>query len=126
MNTLSLPGISRRVVLSTVAGLLLLPALVYPIAASAQTDADVLPSWNDGPAKQAIIAFVQATTDKSSPKFVKPEDRIATFDFPYQLAPTKNIFRPLTMQWAKAVGQCLRPLRRGSSYTHRFHTASRN
>ncbi|MGA8691924.1 MAG: HAD family hydrolase [Methyloceanibacter sp.] len=80
MNTLSLPGISRRVVLSTLAGLLLLPALVYPIAAPAQTDADVLPSWNDGPAKQAIIAFVEATTDKSSPKFVKPEDRIATFD----------------------------------------------
>ena len=80
MNTLSLPGISRRVVLSTLAGLLLLPALVYPIAAPAQTDADVLPSWNDGPAKQAIIAFVEATTDKSSPKFVTPADRIATFD----------------------------------------------
>jgi phosphoglycolate phosphatase-like HAD superfamily hydrolase len=44
----------------------------------AQTDA--LPSWNDGPAKQAIIKFVQATTDPSSPKFVPPEARIATFD----------------------------------------------
>ena len=40
-----------------------------------------LPSWNDGPAKQAIVAFVQATTiDKTSPKFVPPEERIATFD----------------------------------------------
>jgi phosphoserine phosphatase len=41
---------------------------------------DRLPSWNDGSAKQAIIEFVQVTTDKSSPKYVKPEDRIATFD----------------------------------------------
>jgi phosphoglycolate phosphatase-like HAD superfamily hydrolase len=42
--------------------------------------ADPLPSWNNGPAKQAIIAFVQATTDKASPTFVPPEARIATFD----------------------------------------------
>jgi phosphoglycolate phosphatase-like HAD superfamily hydrolase len=41
---------------------------------------DPLPSWNEGAAKQAIVAFVQATTDKSSPKFVPPEERIATFD----------------------------------------------
>ena len=27
-----------------------------------------LPSWNDGPAKQAIVDFVKATTDKSSPE----------------------------------------------------------
>ncbi len=42
--------------------------------------ADLLPSWNDGPAKQAIVEFVQATTDKASQKHVPPEDRIATFD----------------------------------------------
>jgi phosphoglycolate phosphatase-like HAD superfamily hydrolase len=42
--------------------------------------ADPLPSWNDGPAKKAIVEFVQATTDKTSPKFVQPEERIATFD----------------------------------------------
>jgi phosphoserine phosphatase len=40
----------------------------------------ILPSWNDGPAKQAITQFVRATTDKSSPQFVPPEDRVATFD----------------------------------------------
>ena len=52
------------------------------LAASAQTFAqtDPLPSWNDGAAKQAIIEFVQATTDQSSPKFVPQEARIATFD----------------------------------------------
>jgi phosphoserine phosphatase len=50
--------------------------LVVPVGA--QTDP--LPSWNDGPAKKAIVDFVQATTDKASPKFVAPEARIATFD----------------------------------------------
>src|SRR6476619_8321277 len=41
---------------------------------------DPLPSWNDGPAKQAIVDFVKVTTDSASPKFVPPEERIATFD----------------------------------------------
>ena len=39
-----------------------------------------LPSWNDGPAKLAILDFVRATTDQGSPKFVPSEDRVATFD----------------------------------------------
>jgi hypothetical protein len=42
--------------------------------------ADPLPSWNDGAAKKAIVAFVQATTTRGSPKFVPPAERIATFD----------------------------------------------
>lgn len=42
--------------------------------------ADPLPAWNDGPAKQAIVQFVQGATDKSGPRYVAPEDRIATFD----------------------------------------------
>jgi phosphoglycolate phosphatase-like HAD superfamily hydrolase len=42
--------------------------------------ADPLPSWNDGPAKKAILEFVQVTTDKASPRFVPPEQRVATFD----------------------------------------------
>ncbi len=49
-------------------------------AAQVAAQADPLPSWNDGPAKQAIIAFVQATTDQSSPTYVQSEARIATFD----------------------------------------------
>ena len=46
----------------------------------AQAQTDPLPSWNDGAAKQAIVRFVQETTDKSSSKFVPPEKRVATFD----------------------------------------------
>jgi len=41
---------------------------------------DPLPSWHDGPAKKAILDFVHATVNQSSPKFVPPEQRIATFD----------------------------------------------
>jgi hypothetical protein len=70
--------ISRRTLLSTLLALAVLPSLLLFTAAQAQTDP--LPSWNDGPAKQAIIALVKATTDRTSPKFVPPEMRIATFD----------------------------------------------
>jgi phosphoglycolate phosphatase-like HAD superfamily hydrolase len=42
--------------------------------------ADPLPSWNEGPTKQAVMEFVRAVTDKSSPNYVSPERRIATFD----------------------------------------------
>jgi phosphoglycolate phosphatase-like HAD superfamily hydrolase len=39
-----------------------------------------LPSWNDGPARQALIAFVGKVTTQGSPEFVPPAERIATFD----------------------------------------------
>ena len=42
--------------------------------------ADPLPSWNDGPAKKAILKFVAAVTDENGKDYVKPADRIATFD----------------------------------------------
>ncbi|MGC2732811.1 MAG: HAD family hydrolase [Candidatus Acidiferrales bacterium] len=48
-------------------------------ATLAQT-AEPLPSWNDGPAKQAIVNFVRATTDPANTQFVPSEERIATFD----------------------------------------------
>ena len=62
------------------AALLLGAAAGLSAAGSADAQANPLPSWNDGPAKQAILDFVKETTDQSSPSFVKPEERIATFD----------------------------------------------
>src|SRR5215470_19195494 len=56
----------------------LIAALCLPAHGFAQ--ADPLPSWNDGAAKQAIVRFVKATTDQSSPTFVPPEARVAAFD----------------------------------------------
>ncbi|WP_046867940.1 HAD family hydrolase [Microvirga massiliensis] len=75
-------GINRRVLLAIGA---LLPAwseLLLTGSARAQTtpEGGPLPSWNDGAAKQAILDFVRATIDQSSPSHVAPEDRIAVFD----------------------------------------------
>ena len=59
---------------------LLLLAAIVTVGAAARAQTDALPSWNDGAAKQAIVAFVQATTTAGSPQFVPPAERIATFD----------------------------------------------
>jgi phosphoglycolate phosphatase-like HAD superfamily hydrolase len=50
--------------------------LAWGAAATAQP----LPSWNEGPAKARILAFVQAVTDKAGKDFVPPAERIAVFD----------------------------------------------
>jgi len=39
-----------------------------------------LPSWNEGANKKAIVDFVTGVTTEGSTSFIKPEDRIATFD----------------------------------------------
>ncbi len=57
---------------STVTRLLTLGALLAALSTQARAETDPLPSWNDGPAKQAIAAFVNETTDQASPKFVPP------------------------------------------------------
>lgn len=41
---------------------------------------DPLPSWNEGSTKRAILEFVAAVTDENGRDFVKPAERIATFD----------------------------------------------
>src|SRR3984957_6915230 len=71
-------GLIIRMVRSVSAALMALVAMFG--LAGAQAQSDPLPSWNDGPAKQAIVAFVKDTTDKSSSKYIEPADRIATFD----------------------------------------------
>jgi phosphoglycolate phosphatase-like HAD superfamily hydrolase len=50
------------------------------LARAAEAVGDPLPSWTEGPAKKAVLAFVKDTTEKSSSKYVEPKDRIATFD----------------------------------------------
>ena len=54
--------------------------LTFAGTVSAEGAVDPLPSWNQGPGKQAILKFVQQVTDKSSPDYVLPMDRIAVFD----------------------------------------------
>jgi phosphoglycolate phosphatase-like HAD superfamily hydrolase len=74
--------IDRRTVFSTLALLPVLSTSLASVSASAQTStsSDALPSWSEGIAKKAILDFVRDTTDRASPKFVPPEERIATFD----------------------------------------------
>jgi len=82
MDPIAPSGINRRVMLSTLAMLPALSGLLHSIPAAAQAPAEgsPLPSWNDGAAKQAILDFVRATTDQSSQSYVRPQERIATFD----------------------------------------------
>ena len=49
-------------------------------AGAVAAGAGPLPSWNEGPAKQALLDLVKVTTDRGRAGFVPIEDRIATFD----------------------------------------------
>ena len=58
-----------------------------PVAANQAEDGSIfdpaimLPSWNvDSPALAALVAYVDDVCDSSSPNYVEPADRIATFD----------------------------------------------
>jgi phosphoglycolate phosphatase-like HAD superfamily hydrolase len=66
--------LSRRLVLLGMAAGAAVPT---HLALSAE---QVLPSWRDGAARDAILRFVQETTDRSSPHFVPEPERIAAFD----------------------------------------------
>jgi phosphoglycolate phosphatase-like HAD superfamily hydrolase len=82
--------------MSTLTRFALCITLLFVITSAAAAETDPLPSWNDGSAKQAIVAFVEKITDKGSPEYVPPEERIAVFDndgtlwpenpMPFQLA----------------------------------------
>ena len=71
-DTHLIPGAARW--FSAVAGALIFFALSPAVAQ------DPLPSWNPGTARQAIVDFVGRVTREGSPDFVRPAERIATFD----------------------------------------------
>ena len=54
--------------------------------------ADPLPSWNEGPSKAAIMAFVAQVTKEGTPDFVPENMRIATFDNDGTLWPEKPMY----------------------------------
>ena len=63
----------------TLAVLLLLS--LFAVHAMAEQEEDIFADWNkDAPALKALIEFVEAVTDESSPDYIPPADRIATFD----------------------------------------------
>lgn len=58
-----------------------------------------LPSWNDGPTKNALVDFVARVTNKSGPNYVSRSGRIAVFDTDGTLWPE----RPMSFQAAFAI-----------------------
>ena len=42
--------------------------------------ADPLPSWNDSPARRAVVTFVDTVTREGGAGYVPPAERIAVFD----------------------------------------------
>jgi hypothetical protein len=54
--------------------------VVLVVASVAVGQTDPLPSWNEGPAKKAILDFVDRVTREGGPQFVPISDRIAAFD----------------------------------------------
>ncbi|HBK09002.1 MAG TPA: HAD family hydrolase [Acetobacteraceae bacterium] len=79
-NPAQVGGLRRRSLILGVATTAAFASKALHVPARGQTPADPLASWNEGPAKQAILSFVRATTDPSNKNFVVVKDRIATFD----------------------------------------------
>jgi hypothetical protein len=59
---------------------IVLAALVAALTAMPARAGDPLSSWNDGPAKRSVIAFVEKVTKEGGPEFVPAPERIAAFD----------------------------------------------
>ena len=56
------------------------PVLLLLLIGTGAAAAEVLPSWNDGPSKRAIVKFVTEVTTTGAPTFVPVADRLAVFD----------------------------------------------
>ncbi len=69
-----------RIARGRTAALVLLFSAAALAFGQAQARDGHLKSWNDGPARKAIVEFVETTTSKDSPNYVPPGERIATFD----------------------------------------------
>jgi phosphoglycolate phosphatase-like HAD superfamily hydrolase len=79
--TLHRPTTRRRLLRNgLLAGLSAAAAALQRGVATARDAADPLPSWNPGPAKDAVIDFVRRVTARGEADFVPPGGRIAVFD----------------------------------------------
>jgi hypothetical protein len=67
---------TRRMLLSTMLAVSLGLACIQGASAADEP----LPSWQDGPARRAIMDFVARVTREGGPDFVPPAERIATVD----------------------------------------------
>lgn len=65
--------------LAAVLSAALVSTALLAAATARATEADPLPSWNDGATKAALLGFVRRSVEPG-PGFVEPAQRIATFD----------------------------------------------
>jgi phosphoserine phosphatase len=70
------------------------------------TTADPLPSWTDGPARAAVLAYVEQVTTEGSPAYLPPAERIAVHDNDGTLWPEQ----PMPFQAAFAIDELRRRL----------------
>jgi len=69
--------LNKRIILF---GLSILILCLYANFTDGFADTGPLPSWNNHGPKKQIIEFIKTVTNPASKYYVKPEDRIATFD----------------------------------------------
>jgi len=80
-------------------------------AATASGEADVvsvdpLPSWNDQPAKRAILEFIEKVTRKGSDTFVPVPERVAVFDHDGTLVCEKPIVHGMFLiDWVRTLAE---------------------
>jgi len=87
-------------------------AMMLALCGAVASAADPLPSWNDGPVKQAILSFADQVADPASPRFVPAPERIAVFDNDGTLWPEN----PLPFQLAFVIDELKRRLPENPSW----------
>ena len=71
----------KHLAAAALAVMMVLLTLLSVPAMAEQQEEDIFADWNkDAPALKTLIEFVEAVTDESSPDYIPPADRIATFD----------------------------------------------
>ena len=81
--------------------------LLFLISGSPLGGAELNPltSWNDGASKKSIIDFVERVTREGGADYVKPEERIATFDHDGTLWAEQPMYFQImfAMDWVRAM-----------------------
>jgi len=90
---MSPPPLSARTAAIHLLFALTLALCIAPATQAHPPTTDPLPSWNEGPTKQAILSFMARVTKEGGPGFVPVEDRIAVFDNDGTLWPEKPVIQ---------------------------------
>jgi phosphoserine phosphatase len=77
-------------------------AAIPGAAAAQEGSADPLPSWRDGPTKQAILGFLDAVTAEGGPDFIAATNRLAVFDNDGTLWVEQPIYTQLAFAFDRA------------------------